>query len=460
MGATVVQMEQMSRHSVTVREEREAATAAFGPVSKDGYVWAENLRRAVDRYRGPAMLVCAMAERALDDCVAGAVAGAAATVTRVVPLFGGLSDGQLAERLEAALWLGWSELLMDRPGPALDRLDRAVRVGQLVGAPADILFHVLAGRVLALRASGALRDAVEAARDAAALAVERTELRAYAIALTRGISVWADGVYGHVVHRSEPMLPAPRTAPAADWYPLMFHQLLAEAWLDGGDAAACLSCVATLGGPELPMACVPSRVTWYEMLTRAALRVERTDLAEEYAARAHAQAEALGLPGRVGLALLAKAQVLACRASDVTAAAATALAAAEALHEAGLRFDAARARALAGSALAFSGAVDEADEQLRAARAAMASGGALRALTRVDRAQVEPKAHSATHSSLTVRENEVAALVCEGFTNRQISRQLHISEKTVERHLSRVFAKLGVANRVGVVRRFQTRASP
>src|SRR2546430_2257072 len=104
----------MSRPFLTARDEPEASAAAFGPGSKDGYSWAENLRQAVHRHRRPARRVCELAERALDDCVAGKVDVAAATVINVIPLFDRLGDGQLAERLEAALWLGWSELLMDR----------------------------------------------------------------------------------------------------------------------------------------------------------------------------------------------------------------------------------------------------------------------------------------------------------------------------------------------------------
>jgi DNA-binding NarL/FixJ family response regulator len=38
-------------------------------------------------------------------------------------------------------------------------------------------------------------------------------------------------------------------------------------------------------------------------------------------------------------------------------------------------------------------------------------------------------------------------LVSEGLTNRQIARKLYVSEKTVEVHLSRVFAKLGASTR-------------
>lgn len=55
-------------------------------------------------------------------------------------------------------------------------------------------------------------------------------------------------------------------------------------------------------------------------------------------------------------------------------------------------------------------------------------------------------------AALTQRERQVASMVCEGLTNRQIASRLFVTDKTVEMHLSKVFAKLNVANRVGVVR--------
>jgi DNA-binding NarL/FixJ family response regulator len=49
---------------------------------------------------------------------------------------------------------------------------------------------------------------------------------------------------------------------------------------------------------------------------------------------------------------------------------------------------------------------------------------------------------------LTQREMDVLRLVAKGKTNREIGLALEISEKTVEKHLEGVFAKLGVTSRV------------
>jgi DNA-binding NarL/FixJ family response regulator len=51
---------------------------------------------------------------------------------------------------------------------------------------------------------------------------------------------------------------------------------------------------------------------------------------------------------------------------------------------------------------------------------------------------------------LTGRQQEVAAQVAAGLTNRQIGRALGISEKTVEIHVHNVMSKLGLPSRAGV----------
>jgi len=52
-----------------------------------------------------------------------------------------------------------------------------------------------------------------------------------------------------------------------------------------------------------------------------------------------------------------------------------------------------------------------------------------------------------TRIDITPREHDVLRLVVEGLPNKQIAQRLGIGEKTVKTHVSRVLAKLGVADR-------------
>ncbi len=54
----------------------------------------------------------------------------------------------------------------------------------------------------------------------------------------------------------------------------------------------------------------------------------------------------------------------------------------------------------------------------------------------------------ASSYQLSEREEEIARLVAEGCSNREISRRLDLSEHTVKNYLFRVFEKLGVSTRV------------
>lgn len=62
-------------------------------------------------------------------------------------------------------------------------------------------------------------------------------------------------------------------------------------------------------------------------------------------------------------------------------------------------------------------------------------------LRRVDAADTHP-------FGLTAREYEIVASVCRGDTNKTIARQLTITQDTVKHHLTNIFNKLGVSNRL------------
>jgi DNA-binding NarL/FixJ family response regulator len=59
----------------------------------------------------------------------------------------------------------------------------------------------------------------------------------------------------------------------------------------------------------------------------------------------------------------------------------------------------------------------------------------------------QAEAHGRPAASLTQRETDILALLAEGKSNRDISRSLFLSEKTVKAHLAAIFRKLGVSNR-------------
>jgi DNA-binding CsgD family transcriptional regulator len=107
--------------------------------------------------------------------------------------------------------------------------------------------------------------------------------------------------------------------------------------------------------------------------------------------------------------------------------------------------EAARVRVLIGLACRALGDEDTAAWELDTARRVFARLGATPDVTRLDLLTAD--APSVDAHGLTVRQLEVLRLVAAGHTNRVIAAQLVVSERTVDRHVSNIFVKLGVSSR-------------
>ncbi len=107
--------------------------------------------------------------------------------------------------------------------------------------------------------------------------------------------------------------------------------------------------------------------------------------------------------------------------------------------------EAARVRVLLGLACRTLGDDDTAALELEAARDVFEQLGAAPDLARAD--SLTRRAASVDARGLTPRELQVLRLLAAGRTNKTIAAELVLSERTVDRHVSNIFTKLGVSSR-------------
>ena len=55
------------------------------------------------------------------------------------------------------------------------------------------------------------------------------------------------------------------------------------------------------------------------------------------------------------------------------------------------------------------------------------------------------------HEPLTTRERQIALVLSEGVTNKEIAQRLRLAEGTVKVHLHNAYEKLGVSSRIEIV---------
>ena len=204
--------------------------------------------------------------------------------------------------------------------------------------------------------------------------------------------------------------------------------------------AACASLRRVLGAATTPLA----RARFLPALVEVALAVGDTG-------QARAAADELGqIAGRFATEVL---DAIAAHARGaVLLAVGEAQAAVEPLRRSfeiwrriGAPYLAARIRVLLGTASGELGDVDGRRLELDAARQVFRELGAVTDLARLD--ALERPASGEPTCGLTPRELEVIRLVAGGGTNKAIARELGVSERTVDWHVSNIFAKLDVSSR-------------
>jgi ATP/maltotriose-dependent transcriptional regulator MalT len=213
---------------------------------------------------------------------------------------------------------------------------------------------------------------------------------------------------------------------------------LALSWLARGRTAAAVSAMRRLlaetQGPVHRYRMLPAGV---EVMLAASL----IDDARQYADELSEIASAFGNQAVHATAAYAAAHV-ALASGNVDEALDRARESTRLWGEIGSPYEAARARVLVARALRELGDEDSAAGELAVAHQTFAEVGAAPAADEVDRLL-----ERARPGGLTDREVEVLRLVAAGRSNQDIARDLVLSQKTVERHLSNIFVKLDVPSR-------------
>ena len=259
---------------------------------------------------------------------------------------------------------------------------------------------------------------------------------------------------------------------------------VADARLAAGDPAGALAALEAFGWVS-PQLWTLDRVKAADVATRVLLALGRLDDAAGWARRAPVECggRRSGICGAIVAHAEANVLLAAGEPGEAVGVAGAGAAAAEQgcapLWAGRCRTLSAEARLAAGQAaqareearraaaeLAVCGAWGYRDAALRVARRlgdrprppAGASAARLRPATAAEPRGLRPAAPAALDRrdlderlrSLSPREREVAALVADGCMNAQIAHRLKLSESTVEKHVSRVLAKLGMSSRSGV----------
>ncbi|MFE2410980.1 LuxR C-terminal-related transcriptional regulator [Kitasatospora sp. NPDC059408] len=365
-----------------------------------------------------------------------------------------LSDLELLSNPEYLALLGWAEILLGRFHDALRHLCRGVTVTIRSGRTRTLTPLLNALCYLGLYLGPAV-EADPTAREALQLAeqLDFAEVRGMILALRSATASW-----GSTERNDRAVWLAEQAVVAlqpGDAWAVSATLCLARAVAVNGDFQRCTLLITNLGkGPRLPALPSILRPLCYEMLTAAAVATA-DPAATTWAERATAAAAALpDQPMQHGYATAARAHVLAER--DPAAAAELYRSAALLFGGVGMTAVQAWTLLLGSAPAAATGAHQDAAAMLVMAKDLARRCGASRVYVAAQlREQAPAPAAADADDPLTVltgREYEVAALVGVGKKTREIARELNLSPRTVDVHLSRIFRKLAVGNRAALAR--------
>jgi DNA-binding NarL/FixJ family response regulator len=384
-------------------------------------------------------------------------AAARGTLAEAEEAFTALPDEQLAGRIYVSFYVGLAELRLERAAEALTHANRGLEVGRLTGQGITVTsWLAITSRATLL--TGQVGEASRLAHDA----IDTERLLAndwrtiWALEADALAAFWA-GDGDRALTSARDMASRAERAHPFLWGSATVQ--LAGAEYAAGDAASAYTRLSALDAEPTRRALDRNAAHGWELLIRSQLALGRTDDAKTTVARASSRAEAAGLTQRIATMRCVEAAVLlAVREPDR---------ASKLLEEAVRLADAAmnpllsaRARALAGIALIARADQARGIEELTHAERTLFACGArreadacareLRRLGQHTPRRTRPTARRSGLAALSRRENEIAAEVAAGKTNREVAAALFLSEKTVGNHLSRIFEKLDVHSRAAL----------
>jgi ATP/maltotriose-dependent transcriptional regulator MalT len=188
----------------------------------------------------------------------------------------------------------------------------------------------------------------------------------------------------------------------------------------------------------------PNRLSRARLLTAAVqVAVAADDLAAAEAAvhELESIADRFDTPMLHGLTVLARGRLQLALGNPLAAATTLQTAVAQ-WQELQVPYEVATATALLGQAQREAGDDDAAKESFARARALFEQIG-----VRLDIHSIESTGRTRRPAGLTQREVQVLCLIADGRANKEIAAQLHLSAKTVSRHLTNIYNKIGVTSR-------------